>query len=109
VTVQAKLVNLSDPQKAAVGTHDRIHAGREWALFTSLICNLSTALLPTGEYSGAGRQVFRPLDPAELVDRAEQITLLAMRTSFSHQWVVETADIDELYHDKDDHPTKAGF
>jgi hypothetical protein len=108
VTVQAKLVNLSDPQKAAVGTHDRIHSGKEFGLFTTLVCNLSLALVPTGGFHGS-RQVHRTLEPAEVVDRAEQITLRAMQVGFAHDWIIETADIDEIYRDKDDHPAKAGF
>lgn len=108
MTVQAKPVDPNGKPKAVVATHDRVHAGKEFQLFTQLINVMAISAIPTEGFSPNGYQLQRLITPTELVDRALDIATLALKAAAERGWIVETSDIDELY---EDHGVskKAGF
>jgi hypothetical protein len=82
--------------KAAVATHDRLHSGKEFHLFCSILNMMAIAAVPTDEVRD-GVQVCRVMDPEEMVFRAEAITVCALAAADRRAWVVETDDIDLIY------------
>ena len=108
MTVQAKLVDPNGKPKAIVATHDRLHIGKEFALFSSLINMMAIGSIPTDKLDEAGHQMARLITPEELVERAAEITYLALEQASLHDWSVVTADIDKIYEDAGN-PNRTGF
>lgn len=99
---QAKLVNPNGSPKAVVATHDRVASGKEFHLFSSLLGMMALGAIPTERLDDSGHQMFELIEPEVLVRRAEQIVQQAMYTATINEWVVEAADIDKIYQDRED-------
>jgi hypothetical protein len=108
MTVQFK---IGDPAAAAQRTamvHDKIASGHEFSLFRQILAVCTqlaepllddTALLSkTGEISRFPQQL-RMLTSEEVVNRAETITALALLKAKQYGWIIETANIDEIFPD----------
>lgn len=105
MTFQAKLVDPNGKPKAIVGTHDRVASGKEFALFQHMLGMMALGCVPDEEKCDiAGRQMSRLLSANEIVDRAQALVVFALQVAQAHGWIVETADIDQIYEDSERKP-----
>lgn len=105
--LQSKLVNPNGSLKATVAVHDRVASGKEFHLFSSLLGVMALGAIPTDKFDPAGHQMFELIEPEALIHRAERIVRDAMYAASNNGWTAETADINEIYEDKE--TGSAGF
>jgi hypothetical protein len=108
---QAKLVDPDGKPKAIVATHDRVASGKEFALFQQMLAIMAIGCVPDEQcrFDGAGHMMSRLLTPFEIVQRAEELVLEAMRVASNNDWIVESAHIDLIYENHDENKQQAGF